>query len=218
MVTWRKRFFSRNMIIKNIFFKKHLRLKTGTQSLLYKDDGLEKVYEGLHKSMIECLMYLTTTSPSKTHDVSLLSRYMHCASEIHLQAAKHNFFFHGFFDSNQARCADDMRSTLGYRFSFDSGVFLRYSKKKDVVAQSTIEAEYVVVVATINQALWLRKLLTYLDMKQEVSIEVFVDNQVSISITNYLVFMEKNKSFQNKIIFSDEGSKQRKTTISLLQN
>ena len=33
-------------------------------------------------------MYLTATRPDMVHVVSLLSRYMHCASEIHLQSAK----------------------------------------------------------------------------------------------------------------------------------
>ena len=44
------------------------------------------------------------------------------------------------------------------------------------MAQSTYEAEYVVVVA-VNQALWLRKLMTGLDMKEEGSTHVFVDNK-----------------------------------------
>ena len=53
-----------------------------------KEDGAEKVYEGLYRSMIGCLMYLTATRPDIIHVVSLLSRYMHCASEIHFQVAK----------------------------------------------------------------------------------------------------------------------------------
>ncbi|WKA12871.1 hypothetical protein VitviT2T_030219 [Vitis vinifera] len=49
-----------------------------------KENGVEKVNEELYRSMIGCLMYLTTTRPDIVHVVSLLSRYMHCASEIHL--------------------------------------------------------------------------------------------------------------------------------------
>nr|CAN63433.1 hypothetical protein VITISV_033829 [Vitis vinifera] len=149
-----------------------------------KEDSAKKVDEGLYRSMIGCLMYLTTTRPDIMHVVSLLSRYMHCASEIHFQATKRviryvkgtmdygikfsqvqSFNFHGFSNSDWAGCVDDMRSTSGYCFSFGSGVFSWSSRKQEVVAQSTAEAEYIAAVAAVNQALWLRKLLTDLDMK-----------------------------------------------------
>ncbi|KAL6330152.1 hypothetical protein AAG906_040072 [Vitis piasezkii] len=74
------------------------------------------------------------------------------------------------------------------------------SKKQEVVAQSTTKAEYIVAITAINQALWLRKLLTYLDIKQEVSTQVFIDNQATISIANDpffhdLSFYEKDLEF-----------------------
>ena len=87
-------------------------------------------------------MYLTATRPDIMQAVSLLSRYMHCASEIYFQAAKrilryvkgtvdygirfsqvNNFNFPAFSDSDWAGCADDMRSTSGYCFTFGSGIF-----------------------------------------------------------------------------------------------
>ena len=75
---------------------------------------------------------------------------------------------------------------------------------KEVMAQSIVEAEYIVVVATVNQALWLRKLLRYLDMKQKVSTRVFVDNQGTISIANDPVFHGKTKPFKIKLYFMRE--------------
>ncbi|RVW24713.1 Copia protein [Vitis vinifera] len=192
-----------------------------------KEDGAEKVDEGLYRSMIGCLMYLTATRPDIMHVVSLLSRYMHCASEIHFQAAKRviryvkgtvdygikfsqvqSFNFHGFSNSDWAGYVDDMRSTSGYCFSFGSGVFSWSSRKQEVVAQSTAEAEYIATVAAVNQALWLRKLLTDLDMKQEVSTKVFVDNQATISIVNDPVFHGKTKHFKIKLYFLREVQKE----------
>jgi len=55
---------------------------------LIKNDEADKVDEGYFKSMIGCLMYLTTTRPDILFAVSLLSRFMHGASELHLRAAK----------------------------------------------------------------------------------------------------------------------------------
>ena len=76
------------------------------------------------------------------------------------------------------------------------------------MAQSTVEGEYIVVVLAINQALWLRKLLTNLDMKQEVSTHVLVDNQATISIANDPVFHGKTKYFKIKLYFLREVQKE----------
>ena len=54
----------------------------------YKEDGAGKVDEKLYRSLIGCLMYLTISRPHIMHAISLLSRYMHCASEIHFNIAK----------------------------------------------------------------------------------------------------------------------------------
>jgi hypothetical protein len=53
-----------------------------------KNDETNKVDEGQYRSLIGCLMYLTTTRSNITFDVSLLSRFMHYASESHLQGEK----------------------------------------------------------------------------------------------------------------------------------
>ncbi|CAL5403595.1 unnamed protein product [Camellia sinensis] len=142
-----------------------------------KDDGVDKVDEGLYRSLTGCLMYLTATRPNIMHAVSLLSRFMHCASEVHFQAAKRilryikgtvnygikfthcsDFKFHGFFNSDWGGSIDDMRSTTGFCFSFGSGMFSWCSRKQEIIAQSTAEAEYVAATAAVNQALWFRKL------------------------------------------------------------
>ncbi|XP_034707553.1 uncharacterized mitochondrial protein AtMg00810-like [Vitis riparia] len=134
-----------------------------------KDDGAEKVDESQYRSLIGCLMYLTATKPDIMFSVSLLSRFMHCASEVHFQAAKRivryikattnygikyscyqNFKLHGYSDSDWAGSIDDMRSITGFCFSFGSGIFSWSSKKQDVIAQSTAEAKYVAANATIN--------------------------------------------------------------------
>ena len=198
-----------------------------------KDDGAEKFDEGQYRSLIGCLMYLTATRLNIMFTVSLLSGFMHCASEIHFQATKtivryikgtinygikyshfQNFKLHGYSDSDWAGSIDDMRSTTGFCFNFGSGMFSWSSKKQDVVAQSTAEAEYVAATAAVNQAIWIRKILADLHMKQNEPTQIYVDNQAAISISNNPVFHGRTKHFKIKLYFLREV--QREGEINLL--
>jgi len=152
---------------------------------LSKEDGADKIDEGYYRSLIGCLMYLTTTRPDILFVVSLLSRFMHCASEMHLIATKRilryikgtvdfgikfekcqEFKSYGFSDSDWAGSIDDMKSTSGYCFTLGSGMFLWCTKKQEIVAQSTAEAEFIAATAAANQVLWLKKVLCDLDIQQ----------------------------------------------------
>ena len=55
---------------------------------LSKNDGAEKVEKTYFRGLVGCLMYLTATRPDNLYVVNILSRFMHCASEVHLKAAK----------------------------------------------------------------------------------------------------------------------------------
>ena len=59
-----------------------------TKEKFSKDDGSPKVNENLYVSLIGCLMYLTTSRLDIVQAISLLSRFMYCANEEHMQAAK----------------------------------------------------------------------------------------------------------------------------------
>jgi hypothetical protein len=191
-----------------------------------KDDGADKVDEAIYRSLIGCLMYLTATRPDIMHAVSLLSRFMHCASEVHFKAAKRvvryikgtlsygiqfscieNFDLQGYADSDWAGSCDDMKSTSRYCFSFGSRIFSWCSKKQEVIAQSTAEAEYVAATAAANQVLWLRKILADLDMEQKKATRVNVDNQAAIAISNNPIFHGKTKHFKLKYYFLREVQK-----------
>ena len=93
--------------------------------------------------MIGCLMYLTVTHPNILNVVTILFRFMHFASEMHLKVAKrvigyvkgtYDFRLVGFLDSEWGSSIDDMRSTLGYYFTFGSSFFSWCSKKQEIVA------------------------------------------------------------------------------------
>jgi len=199
---------------------------------LCKEDGADKVDEGYYRSLIGCLMYLTATRPDILFVVSLLSRFMHCASEMHLRAAKRilryikgtidygvkfekcpSFKLLGFSDSDWAGSADDMRSTSGHCFSLGSGIFSWSSKKQEIVAQSTAEAEFIAATGAVNQVLWLRKIMYDLHLEQKESTIILVDNQAAIAISNNLVFHKKTKHFNIKFYFLREVQQRGEVTL-----
>ena len=55
------------------------------KQMLSKEDGADEAH---FRSLIGCLMYLTSTRPNILIPVSMLSRFMNRASEVYLKAAK----------------------------------------------------------------------------------------------------------------------------------
>lgn len=53
-----------------------------------KDDGAGKIVESKNRGLISCLMYLKATRQDIMYVLSVLSRFMHCASEIPYQSLK----------------------------------------------------------------------------------------------------------------------------------
>ncbi|PKI73651.1 hypothetical protein CRG98_005892 [Punica granatum] len=129
---------------------------------LHKHDGAEYANVAVHRSLIGCLMYLTVTVPDILFVVSVLSRFLNYASELHMVVAKRvvrhleetlsyrikfsearQFKLHGFSDSDWAGSVDDKKNTSGYCSTLSSACFSWCSKKQEVVAQSTAEAEFI---------------------------------------------------------------------------
>ena len=119
----------------------------------------------------------------------------------------------GYSDSDWGGSLDDMKSTSGYCFSLGSRIFSWCSKKQDIMAQSTTEAEFVAVAIAVNQALWLRKILVDLQMEQTKGTEVLVDNQATIAISHNPVFHGKTKHFNIKLFFLREVQKDGDITL-----
>ena len=55
---------------------------------LTKNDGAALIDQNKYRSLIGCLLYLSTTRPDIMFVVSLLSRFMHLPSELHFKVAK----------------------------------------------------------------------------------------------------------------------------------
>ncbi|XP_016679207.1 secreted RxLR effector protein 161-like [Gossypium hirsutum] len=142
-----------------------------------------RVDEKSYRSLVGCLLYLTATRAGTMYAVSLLSRFMHCYNSAHFKAAERVLRYVtgtlsyrvklvkakelklvGYLDSDWAGSIDDMKSTSGYFFTLGSRVFIWSSKKQQTEVQSIVEAVYIAAATAVNQAIWLRKLLSDLNV------------------------------------------------------
>ena len=188
---------------------------------LNKDEEGEKVNNTLYKQIVGSLMYLTATRPDIMYAVSLISRYMESPTETHLLAAKRILRYLqgtkdfgllyktsekssklvGFTDSDYAGDQDDRRSTSGYVFMLGTGAVSWSSKKQPIVTLSTTEAEFVAATTCACQAIWLRKILTELQVKQEGAITIFCDNSSAIKLSKNPVLHGRSKHIDVKYYF-----------------
>ncbi|KAA3485264.1 laccase-2-like [Gossypium australe] len=173
----------------------------------------ERVDEKEYRSLVGCLLYLTATRSDIMYVVSLLSRFMHCWDVSHFKATKRILRYFekgnelkliGYSDSDWAGSVDDMKSTSGYFFTLGSSVFCWSSKKEQTVTQSTAKAEYIAAAAAVNQAIWLRKLLT---------IESRADIQSAVAIAKNPIFHGKTKHFKIKFHFVREVEQLKEVSL-----
>ncbi|GAU30667.1 hypothetical protein TSUD_31390 [Trifolium subterraneum] len=132
----------------------------------------------LHKQMVGCLMYLLATRPDLAYSVCLVARFMERPTEIHFAAVK--------------RIMRYLKGTLSfgirYKTSTDGNLQLKGWSDSDYAGdlddrKSTTEAEYVSAASCACQAIWLRNILSYLQLKQEKCTVIFCDNNSSIKLS-----------------------------------
>ncbi|KAJ0468434.1 putative RNA-directed DNA polymerase [Helianthus annuus] len=164
----------------------------------------------MFRSLVGGLIYLTHTRPDITFAVGVVSRYMHKPSVHHMGAAKRilryiagtmnmglwyergeQVVLVGYTDSDWAGSIDDRKIISASVFSVGSAAVTWSSKKQDIVALSTTEAEYVSATAAACQATWMRKILIELGLEQEGETRIFCDNTSA-------VFLSKNQAYHNR--------------------
>jgi hypothetical protein len=161
-----------------------------------------KVYP--YRQLVGSLMHLSVTvRPDITFAVGVLARSMAEPTMVHWQAAKGvlrylsgtaslgitfggsssgpDLRLQGYCDADYAGDTDTRKSTTGYVFILNSGAVSWQSKRQPTVAVSTTEAEYMAAAAAIKEALWLRKVLSDLQLDSG-TLSIFADNQSAIKL------------------------------------
>eukprot|EP00253_Pinus_taeda_P014723 PITA_14723 len=104
----------------------------------------------------------------------------------------------GFIDSDWGRSGKGGRSTRGACFSLGSSMVSWMSRKKETMALSSVEVEYIVACEVSREAVWLRKMLFDLFVGSLDPTIIHCDNTNCIRLSEDSVFHGKTKHINNK--------------------
>ena len=168
-----------------------------------------------YQRLVGKLIYLSHTRPDIAYAVSVVSQFMHSPSDEHMEAVmriikylkgapgrgivfrkNQHLEVIGYSDADWAGCVVDRKSTAGY-FTFVGGNLVTWrSKKQNVVALSSAEAEFRGMVKSICELLWLKKLLKELGYEPQTEMKLFCDNKAAIDISHNPVQHDRTKHIE----------------------
>lgn len=155
-----------------------------------------------YSSVVGSLMYaMMCTRPNICYAVGLVSRFQSNPGKRHWMAVKRILrYLKGTMDYSLCYQGSDLRltgytyadwggdldvrkSTSGYAFLLCNGAITWSSKKQSCTALSTMEAEFIACSSSVQEAVWLRRLLESLQVTPEASCPVTIhcDSQACIA-------------------------------------
>ncbi|XP_071708189.1 uncharacterized protein [Rutidosis leptorrhynchoides] len=183
-----------------------------------KDPLLSNITE--YQKLIGRLIYLTLTRPDISYAVQVLSQFMHAALQSHLNLAfrvlrylkcapgkgiqfvkGNGLDVYAYCDADWGKCKVMRKSVSRYLVYFCGSLISWKSKKQDIVARSSAEAEYRAMAAAACEIVWIKNLLQELNINLKLPFNLFCDNNSAIQIAANPVFHERTKYFEIDIHF-----------------
>nr|KYP74866.1 Retrovirus-related Pol polyprotein from transposon TNT 1-94 [Cajanus cajan] len=170
--------------------------------------GTASTDKGRYQRLVGKLIYLSHTRPNIAYAVNVVSQFMHDPRKPHMDAVERILRYlksapgkgllfsnhghlkvEGYTDADWAGSKNDRRSTAGYLTFVGGNLVTWRSKKQEVVARSSAEAEFRGMAIGICELLWIKNLLK--DIGYEM--KLYCDNKSAIQIANNLVKHDRTK-------------------------
>jgi len=107
-----------------------------------------------------------------------------------------------YIDADYVGSATDRKSTTGYCMFLGGNLETQRSKKQNVVARSSPEAEFRAMAQGMCELLWLKIILNDLKVACEEPMILYCDNKSAISIVHNPVQHEKTKNIEIAYLFT----------------
>ena len=176
-----------------------------------------------YRRLVGKLIYLTITRPDLSFAVGIVSQFMQTPCLGHWNAIirilrylkkapgqgllyedKGNVQISGYCDADWAGSPIDRRSTTGYCVLLGGNVISWKSKKQNVVARSTAEAEYRAMASLTCELIWVKQFLRELNFCEIQTMKMYCDNQAALHIASNPVFHERTKHIEIDCHFVQE--------------
>ncbi|RVX15929.1 Retrovirus-related Pol polyprotein from transposon RE2 [Vitis vinifera] len=158
---------------------------------------------GRYRRLIGKLNYLTITRPDISFPISVVSQFLQSPCDSHWDAIirilryikstpgqgvlyenRGHTQVVGYIDADWVGSPIDRRSTSGYCVFIGGNLISWKSKKQDVVARSSVEAEYRVMALATCELVWLKHLLRELRFGKDKQMKLICDNQAALHIAS----------------------------------
>jgi hypothetical protein len=158
------------------------------------------------------LIYLSHTRPDIAFAVSVISQFMHAPGPAHFEAVfrilrylkgtpgkglmfrnRGHIQVEAYTDADWAGNINDRKSTSGYCTFVGGNLVTWRSKKQNVVARSSAEAEFRSVAHGFCEVLWIKKFMQELKIAGPTPMKVYCDNKAAISIAHNPVLHDRTK-------------------------
>ena len=168
--------------------------------------------KGRYQRLVGRLIYLSHTRPDIAYAVSVVSQFMHDPGKEHMLAVQRILQYlkgtpgaglllqpnkelsvKGYVDADYGGSLVDRRSTTGYCTFIGGNLVTWRSKKQDVVARSSAEAEFRAMALGMCELLWLKIILDDLGIKRKKPMDLYCDNKSAISIAHNPVQHDRTK-------------------------
>ena len=114
--------------------------------------------------------YMSNLDKEYWQVVKWIFRYLRDTSDVCLEFGRHDSSMVGFIDSDFARDLDRRRSIISYVFFIGGCTISWKAFLQPIVALSTTEIKYIVVIEVIKEAIWLKDLFCKLSLVHNITV------------------------------------------------